>query len=69
MTAGSDNSRAVYRRQSCLDFGYRIYTANGQSFNAQTARDNHIKGEKRLCPACQAEKPAAKRAPVRQEDK
>ena len=68
MSAGGDGGRAVYRRQNCLDYGYRIYTGAGQSFNAQAAKDNHIKGEKRPCPACQPEKPAAKRAPVRQDD-
>ncbi|MFZ1106839.1 MAG: hypothetical protein WAN43_00640 [Rhodomicrobium sp.] len=67
MSAGSDGS-AVYRCQNCLDYGYRIYTGAGQSFNAQAARDNHINGEKRPCSACQPEKQAAKRALVRQDD-
>ena len=53
MNAGS-GGRAVYRRQNCLDLGYRVYTASGQSFNAQAAKDNHIKGEKRPCTVLQA---------------
>ena len=43
-----------------MDFGYRVVTEDGKSFNAKAANDNHIKGRKETCQSCGANRNRAR---------